>query len=88
MADIVKKCELAYSLIKKCEKNDSALVEEKPNICRLVEEVSAFMDKCELEPTETDNLTCYFEYSLFDMLKTQIGGVRMLKPGQKGLFPK
>lgn len=83
MSGIVDKCELAFSLIEKCQKNDSALVDEKPNIFSLVDEVSAFLEKRELEPAETDNLTCSFEYNLFDLLKTQIGGVKMLKPGQK-----
>ena len=87
MANVEEKCDLAYSLIEKCKKNDTALVEEKPNIFKLIEEVSSFIQKCELESVETDSLTCYFEYKLFDMLKTQIGGVRVLKPGKKGLFP-
>lgn len=64
MTDIVNKCEIALFLIELCEKNDSALVDEKPNIYSLVDEVSAFMEKCELAPAETDNLTCYFEYNL------------------------
>ena len=88
MANVEEKCDLAYSLIEKCKKNDTALVEEKPNIFKLIEEVSSFIQKCELESVETDSLTCYFEYKLFDMLKTQIGGVRVLKPGKKGLLNK
>ncbi|XP_027059920.1 uncharacterized protein LOC113686495 isoform X2 [Pocillopora damicornis] len=84
MSGIVDKCDLALFLIEECQKNDSALVDEKPNIDSLIDEVSAFMEKCELEPAETDNLTCYFEYNLLDLLKTQIGGVKILKPGQKG----
>lgn len=83
MSGIEDKCELALSLLEECRKNDSALVDEKPNIFSLVDEVSAFVEKCELEPAETDNLTCYFGYNLFDLLRTQIGGVRILKPGQK-----
>lgn len=86
MSSIVEKCDLALFLIEECQKNDSALVDEKPNIDSLIDEVSAFMEKCELEPAETDNLTCYFGYNLLDLLKTQIGGVKMLKPGQKGWF--
>lgn len=83
MANVEEKCDLAYSLIEKCRKNDKTLVEEKPNISKLIEEVSSFIQKCELEPAETDNLSCYFEYDLFDKLKTQMGGVKVLKPGQK-----
>ncbi|PFX24077.1 Nuclear pore complex protein Nup98-Nup96 [Stylophora pistillata] len=83
MSGIEVKCELALSLLEECRKNDSALVDEKPNIFSLVDEVSAFVEKCELEPAETDNLTCYFGYNLLDLLRTQIGGVRILKPGQK-----
>ena len=86
MSGILNKCELALLLCELCQKNDSALVDEKPKIYSLIDEVSAFMEKCELEPAETDNLTCYFEYNLLDLLKTQLGGVKMLKPGQKGWF--
>lgn len=83
MSGIEDKCELLLSLIEECQKNDTALVDEKPNIFSLVYEISAFMEKWELEPAETDNLACSFEYNLFDLLKTRIGGVKILKPGQK-----
>lgn len=86
MTDIVNKCEEAYSLIQKCQNNDSALVEEKAKIGRLVDEVSALMEKCELEPAETDNLTYYFEYDIAYTLENTIGQIRLLKQGQKGWF--
>ena len=86
MTDIVNKCEEAYSLIQNCQNNDSALVEEKAKISRLVDEVSALMGKCELEPAETDNLTYYFEYDIAYTLENTIGEIRLLKPGQKGWF--
>ena len=86
MTDIVNKCEEAYSLIQKCKNNDSALVEEKAKIGRLVEEISALMKKCELEPAEKDNLTYYFEYDIAYTLENTIGEIRLLKPGQTGLL--
>ena len=86
MTDIVNKCEEAYALIQRCQNNDSALVEEKFKIERLVTEVSALLGKCELEPAETDNLTYYFEYDIAYTLENTIGEIRLLKPGQKGLF--
>ena len=83
---IVNKCEEAYSLIQRCQNNESALVEEKLNICRLVNDVSALLTKCELEPVETNNLTYYFEYDFQYTLENTIGKIRLLKPGQKGWF--
>ena len=53
MSDIVNKCEEAYNLIQRCHNNESALVEEKINVRRLVDDVSALLTKCELEPVET-----------------------------------
>ena len=84
MTDIVNKCEEAYNLIQRCQNNESALVEEKINIRRLVDEVSALLAKCELEPLETNNLTYYFEYDIQYTLENTIGEIRLLKPGQKG----
>jgi len=85
MTDIVNKCEEAYSLIQKSQNNDSALVEEKAKINRLVDEVSALLGKCELEPAETDNITYYYEYDIAYTLENTIGEIRLLKPGEKGL---
>lgn len=88
MSEIVNKCDLAYSMIQRYQDNDSALIDEKQNIYKLVDEVSALMEKCELEPQEVDNLTYYFEYDIACTLETQIGEVRYLKPGEKGWFIK
>lgn len=86
MTEIVNKCETAYSLIQKCQNNDSALVDEKRRIYGLVDEVCDLMEKVVLEPKETSNLTYYFEYDITCILETQIGEIRVLKPGQKGLL--
>lgn len=86
MTKIVNKCETAYSLIQKCQNNDSALVDEKRRIYGLVDEVCDLMEKVVLEPKETSNLTYYFEYDITCILETQIGEIRVLKPGQKGLL--
>lgn len=86
MTDIVNKCDLAYSMIQKYQDHDSALIDEKQNIYKLVDEVSDLMEKCELEPQEVDNLTYYFEYDIACTIETQIGEVRYLKPGEKGLL--
>lgn len=86
MSEIINKCDLAYSMIQKYQDNDSALIDEKQNIYKLVDEVSALVEKCELEPQEVDNLTYYFEYDIACTLETQIGEVRYLKPGEKGLW--
>lgn len=83
MTEIVNKCETAYSLIQKCQNNDSALVDEKRRIYGLVDEVCDLMEKVVLEPKETSNLTYYFEYDITCILETQIGEIRVLKPGQK-----
>lgn len=83
MTEIVNKCETAYSLIQKCQNNDSALVDEKHRIYRLMDEVHDLMEKIVLEPKETSNLTYYFEYDITCILETQIGEIRVLKPGQK-----
>lgn len=83
MSEIINKCDLAYSMIQKYQDNDSALIDEKQNIYKLVDEVSALVEKCELEPQEVDNLTYYFEYDIACTLETQIGEVRYLKPGEK-----
>ena len=84
MAEIMNKCDRAYSLIQKCQSNDTALVKEKSNIYALADEVSSLMEKCELEPKACDNLTYYFEYDIACTLETKIGEIRMLKPGQTG----
>ena len=86
MSDIVSKCEEAYNLIQRCQNNESALVEEKINVRRLVDDISALLTKCELEPVETNNLTYYFEYDIQYTLENTIGEIRLLKPGQKGWF--
>ena len=86
MSEIINKCDLAYSMIQRYQDNDSALIDEKQNIYKLVDEVSALVEKCELEPQEVDNLTYYFEYDIACTLETQIGEVRYLKPGEKGWF--
>ena len=86
MTDIVNKCEEAYDLIQRCQNNESALLEEKINIRRLVDEISALLAKCELEPAETDNLTYYFEYDIAYTIENTIGEIRLLKPGEKGLL--
>ena len=86
MRHIVNKCEEADSLIQRCQNNESALVEEKFNIRQLVNDVSALLTKCELEPVEKNNLTYYFEYDFQHTLENSIGEIRLLKPGQEGWF--
>jgi len=86
MSEIINKCDQAYSMIQKYQDNDSALIDEKQNIYKLVDEVSALVEKCELEPQEVNNITYYFEYDIACTLETQIGEVRYLKPGEKGWF--
>ena len=86
MSDIINKCEEAYSLIQRCQNNEVAFDEVKFNIRLLVDDVSALLTKCELEPVETNNLTYSCGYDFRYTLENSIGEIRLLKPGQEGRF--
>lgn len=86
MIEIVNKCEIVYFLIQKCQNNDSVLVDEKRRIYGFVDEVCDLMEKVVLEFKEISNLIYYFEYDIICILEIQIGEIRVLKLGQKGLL--